>query len=78
MANFSLSGLLNAVDMRSKSITFEPTTTTPFITPVFEGTAVATGTYTPQNNVFSGLGSSVDIETPGRPGGGQLYPRGNQ
>ena len=78
MANFSLSGLLNAVDIRSKSITHKPTTTTPFITPVFEGTAAATGTYTPQNNVFSGLDSAVEVQTSSRPGGGQLYPRGNQ
>lgn len=77
MANFNLS-LSNAVDVRSKTITFKPTTTTPFITPVFEGTAKATGSYTPQNNVFAGLGSSVEVQTPSRPGGGQLYPRGNQ
>jgi hypothetical protein len=28
--------------------------------------------------VFAGLGSSVEVQTPSRPGGGQLYPRGNQ
>jgi hypothetical protein len=77
MTNFNLN-LSSAIEIRSKSITFEPTTTTPFVTPVFEGTDIATGPYTQQNNVFPGLGSSVDIETPNRPGGGQLYPRGNQ
>ena len=77
MANFNLS-LSTAVEIRSKSITFKPTTTTPFITPVFEGTVKATGSYTPRNNVFAGLGSSVEVHTSNRPGGGQLYPRGNQ
>ena len=77
MTNFNLN-LSSAAEIRSKSITFEPTTTTPFVTPVFESTDRATGPSTQQNNVFPGLGSSVDIETPNRPGGGQLYPRGNQ
>ena len=77
MANFNLS-LSTAVEMRSKVITFTPTTTTPFVVPVFEGTAIATGPSTPLNNTFAGLGNSVEFHTSNRPGGGQLYPRGNQ
>ena len=77
MANFNLN-VDTAVEFRSKSITFKPTTTTPFITPVFEGSSLVVGIYTPKNNVFTGLGSSVEFHTSNRPGGGQLYPRGNQ
>ena len=78
MANFSLSGLSNATDMRSKSVTFKPTTTTPFITPSFSALTRETGSYSSVNHQFTGIGSSVDAHSPGRPGGGQLYPRGNQ
>ena len=78
MANFSLSGLSNATDMRSKSVTYKPTTTTPVITPIFSGDARVTGTYSSLNYQLTGLGNSVDAHTPGRPGGGQLFPRGNQ
>jgi len=77
MANFNLN-LSTAAEIRSKSITFKPTTATPFITPVFEGSDFVDGIYTPMNHVFTGLGNSVDFHTSSRPGGGQLYPRGNQ
>jgi hypothetical protein len=77
MTNFNLN-LSTADEIRSKSITFKPSTATPFITPVFEGSSTVVGIYTPLNNVFTGLGNSVEFHTSSRPGGGQLYPRGNQ
>jgi len=75
MANFSL-GLSSAVFFRSAAGTFQPTTTNPVINPTFTGTARVYGVQVPIDNSFSG--SAYDFESPGRPGSGQLYPRGNQ
>ena len=77
MANFNL-GLGPTVEIRSKSIIYQPTTTTPFINPIFEGVGDVYDPSVPINYTFNGLGNSVRIQTPGRPGGGQLYPRGNR
>lgn len=77
MTNFNL-GLSSAVFFRSVAGTFQPTTTNPVINPTFTGTARVYGVSVPIDNSFSGLESAYDFETPGRPGSGQLYPRGNQ
>ena len=76
MADFNL-GLDPAVNMWDQSLVFQPTTTIPFINPIFEGSDLITDPSVPINHVFN-LGHSVEIHTPNRPGGGQLYPRGNQ
>jgi len=77
MANFNLS-LSSAVTYRSVGGTFKPSTTTPFISPIFEGSSLVASPAAPLNFSFSDLGSSYSFSTPKRPGAGQLYPRGNQ
>ncbi len=77
MANFNL-GLSSAVFLRSAAGTFQPTTTNPVINPTFTGETRVYGATVSLDNSFSGLGSAYDFESPGRPGTGQLYPRGNQ
>jgi hypothetical protein len=77
MANFNLN-LQTSVTFMNSTKLFKPTTSTPFIDPQFSGIPRVTGPYRSQNLSFSGLDSSNQILVPRRPGGGQLYPRGNQ
>ena len=77
MANFNLS-LSSAVTYRSVGGTFQPSTTTPFISPTFEGSSRVTSPSVASNFSFSGLENAYSFSTPKRPGAGQLYPRGNQ
>ena len=77
MANFNLN-LQTAATFLNSTKLFKATTSTPFIDPEFSSIPRATGSYTPQSLSFPGLDISNQILVPRRPGGGQLYPRGNQ
>ena len=77
MTNFNLN-LQTATNFFDTTKLFKATTSTPFINPSFSGIPRVTGSYTPQSLSFPGLGNSYQFLSPRRPGGGQLYPRGNQ
>lgn len=77
MANFNLN-LQTATTFHNSTKLFKATTTTPFIDPIFSGIPRVTAPYTPQSLSFIGLESANQFLVPRRPGGGQLYPRGNQ
>lgn len=77
MANFNVN-LQTSAKIFNESKMFKPSTSTPYIDLIFSGIPRVTRSYSPQSFTLSNSTSSNQILVPRRPGGGQLYPRGNQ
>lgn len=77
MANFNLNAQ-SAVSYFDSAKLFKGSTLTPYVSPQFS--SVVNNPYTPKDfgNLIISMGNPYSFNTPKRPGGGQLYPRGNQ
>lgn len=77
MANFNLNAK-SAISYFDSVKLFQGSTPTQSVSPEFS--SVANNPYTPKDfgNLIIGMGNPYSFNTPRRPAGGQLYPRGNQ
>ncbi|NDB57027.1 hypothetical protein EB001_01020 [bacterium] len=87
MANFNFSVASGVTPAMSSAITYfnsavvlQPTTSTPLVTLTFSSVDRIDDPYAPvELGIFmTGLSKAIAMNTPRRPSGGQLYPRGNQ